>query len=375
MLTVDRRMLKLVGLVFLVSLVALMLACTPSDPQSTFDTSGPVARSQLRLFYWIFWAGLFVFIAVEGAIIYAVIRFRRRPGQGDPEQIHGNSRLEIAWTIAPALVLLVIVGPSIAAIFDNATAPRTPEEGGLAVDVIGHQWWFEFRYAHPDNDKEQVTFANELHIPVGEPLTLRLDSVDVIHSFWVPKLGGKVDMVPNNDNSLWLQADEPGEFFGQCAEFCGVSHANMRIRVIAQPREEFDAWLRTQAAPPAEPADPLAQEGKKLFRSAGCNGCHATDSIMKLRDDGTMVRGRKGPNLAHVASRRIIVGGVLENTDEFGNFNDSILQANLRKWLRDPKKLKPDNLMSRDAAIYNIPERALAEREISALVSYLLTLK
>ena len=167
----------------------------------------------------------------------------------------------------------------------------------LEVDVIGHQWWFEFRYPHPNNPGEQIAVANEMYVPVGEPVVFLLDSTDVIHSFWVPKLGGKVDMIPNNDNMLWYQADAPGEYFGQCAEFCGVSHANMRFKVVAVPQNEFDAWLLHQANPALEPSDPLAAEGKKLFRAAGCSGCHAdSSSIIKLRDDGGKIPGRVGTN-------------------------------------------------------------------------------
>ena len=354
MLKPDRRSKSLIGLVLLGTLVALLLGCTPSDPQSTFDTLGPVSRSQARLFFVIFWAGLFVFITVGGALLYATIRFRRKPGQGDPEQVHGNTRLEIAWTIVPALLLAGVAVPTIFTIFDNLNSPEPPEKGGLEVQAIGHQWWFEFRYPHPDNPEEEVVFANELHIPVDEVVNVELDSVDVIHSFWVPKLAGKVDMVPNNTNTMWLQADEEGEYFGQCAEFCGVAHANMRFKVIAESREDFDAWLRAQAAPAFEPVDPLAVEGQEVFMSsrAGCRGCHTID--------GTSARGQIGPDLTHFASRRLFAGSILENT-----------QQNLREWLEDPDKLKPGNFMARDAAVYNVPERALTEPQISALIAYL----
>ena len=261
MATRDRRWSRLIGVVLPVALLALLAGCTPSHPQSTFDTLGPVARSQATLFYVIFWVGLAVFILVTGALIYAAIRYRRRPGDGDPEQIHGHTRLEIVWTIVPAIVLAIVAVPSVITIFDNANSPKTAQEGGLVVDVIGHQWWFEFRYSDPDNDGRQIVLANELHIPVAEPVNLNLDSIDVIHSFWIPKIAGKVDMVPNNANTIWIQADEPGDYYGQCAEFCGRSHALMRFRVIAHPRAEFDAWLRDQAAPAVEPAEPLGSAG------------------------------------------------------------------------------------------------------------------
>ena len=350
----DRRLKSLIGLVLLGTLVALLVGCTPSHPQSTFDTSGPIARSQATLFYLIFWAGLFVFIAVAGALLYIAIRYRRKPGdEGDPEQIHGHSRLEIAWSIAPAIVLAIVAVPSLLTIFDNANSPETPEEGGLVVDVIAHQWWFEFRY--PDH---AVVTANELHIPVGEVVNVNLDSVDVIHSFWIPKLAGKVDMVPNNLNTMWIMADEPGDYLGQCAEFCGISHANMRFRVIAEPKAEFDAWLQAQSTPAMEPVDPLAMEGRDIFMStqAGCRGCHTID--------GTRARGTTGPNLTHFASRGHFAGSILENTQE-----------HLRKWLQDPDKEKPGNIMARDGVVFNDPERALNEPQISALIAYLMGLE
>ena len=344
---------SLIALLLLGTIIALLAGCTPSHPQSTFDTQGPVSKSQAALFYVILWAGLFVFVAVGGAILYTIIRYRRRGQQGDPPQIHGHPQLEVAWTIAPAIVLAIVAVPTLLTIFDNANSPQPPEKGGLLVEAIGRQWWFEFRY--PDYD---VVTANELHVPVNEAVNVRLASMDVIHSFWIPKLAGKVDMIPNNENTIWFQADEPGEYFGQCAEFCGVSHANMRFRVIAESREEFEAWLEAQAAPALEPADPLAREGMEVFMStrAGCRGCHTIE--------GTKARGQKGPDLTHFAGRRHFAGSIRENTQE-----------NLRRWLENPDRVKPGNVMAREAAVYTDPERALRETEISALIAYLRSLK
>ena len=351
---ISRRLVRLTGLALPTLLIGLLAACYPSHPMSTFDTSGPVAKSQVELFYVILWVGLGVFILVTGAIIYAAVRYRRRPDQGDPEQIHGHTRFEIAWTIIPALVLLAVAVPSVITIFDNANSPVPPEDGGLEVLVTGHQWWFEFEYPNLG-----VVTANELHIPVGEPVNIKLDSVDVIHSFWVPKIAGKVDMVPNNDNEMWMQADEAGEFFGQCAEFCGLSHANMRFKVIAEPRAQFDAWLEAQAQDAMVPSDDLAREGEALFmsREKGCFACHTIQGSERAK-------GTRGPYLTHFASRRDFAGGILENTQE-----------RLREWLEDPCDLKPGNIMCTEAGVYTGTLAPLTEPEISALVAYLRSLK
>jgi cytochrome c oxidase subunit 2 len=361
----DLRLSRLTSLVLAGLLIGLVLACTPSHPQSTFDTLGPVARSQLNLFWIIFWIGLVIFIGVEGAVVYLAIRYRHRRGQdGDPPQIHGNNRLEIAWTIAPALILFVIAVPSTITIFDNLVSPHPPEEGGLLVEATGHQWWFEFEYPG-----QNVVTANDMWIPTGEVVNVHLSSDDVIHSFWVPKLAGKLDMVPGNDNKMWLWADQPGVFYGQCAEFCGVSHANMRFRVIAVPRAQFDLWAQGAASDGLVPVDPLAQEGGALFiGSAGCSACHTVQG-------NSRARGRVGPNLTHVASRTTIAAGLLHNTDESGNVNSTFLQQNLREWITDPDAVKPGNIMSRDGIVYNGDAPPLTESQVSALVAYLMTLK
>ena len=337
------------------TVLLLLAACTPDHPQSTFDTQGPVARSQLILFYWIFWAAVFVFITVGGALLYVTFRFRRKPGDGDPPQVHGNTPLEIGWTILPILVLAVVAVPTVITIFDNA---NSPEPASMQIEVIGHQWWWEFKYEDPDDPTAKVVTANELHIPVDEIINISLDSKDVLHSFWIPKLAGKVDVVPNNNNTMWIKAERADEYLGQCAEFCGVSHANMRFRVISESRSDFDAWLRAQKAPAEDPVDPLALEGKALFEGeAQCFACHTVSGLRKAR-------GLTGPNLTHVGGRTHIASGILENT-----------QDNLKKWLTDPVAVKPGNIMARDAAIYNDPEKKLTEAEIDSLVAYLRGLK
>jgi cytochrome c oxidase subunit 2 len=280
----------------------------------------------------------------------ATIRYRRKSDDDpDPPQIQGNHRLELAWTIAPAILLIIVAVPTIQGIF---FAANLPEDSAFTVEATGHQWWFEFNY--PD---QGIVTANELHIPVGQPIGVDLFADDVIHSFWVPKLAGKVDMMPGNKNFLWLEADEPGVYFGQCAEFCGESHARMRFRVIAHTQAEFDAWVQKQKGAALIPADPLAREGYDLFvGDAQCWACHTITGIKKAK-------GTVGPNLSHFASRMHLAAGVMDNTQE-----------NLRAWLEDPNDVKPGNIMSREAAVYTDSSKRLSEPEISALAAFLRSL-
>lgn len=331
--------------------LAALSACTIDNPQSTFDTLGPVARSQATIFYIIMYAGLVVFALVMGLIIYATIRYRRRYSDLDPEQVHGNSTLEMAWTIIPALILIAVAVPTINALFDNSVSP---DPDALTVRATANQWWFEFEF-----EELGVVTANELHIPVGEVINVELDATDVIHSFWVPKLAGKVDMIPNNDNTMWMQADEEGVFFGQCAEFCGESHALMRFRVVAESREDFDRWVAEQLADAAAPSDPLSRQGHDLFMSleAECWSCHTVRG-------SSIAYGDVGPDLTHFASRMHMGSGIMDNTHE-----------NLVRWLTDPNEVKPGNVMARDGSVYNDPERALTDPEITALAAYLRSLE
>lgn len=336
----------------LAAIGALLAGCYPDNPQSTFDATGPVAQSQLTLFWIIFWAAVFVFVVVEGILVYTMIRYRRRPGDGDPHQTHGNTRLEIGWTILPALVLVVVAVPTVFTIFDNANSPDP--EGALRVDVVGVQWWWEFTYPDPDDPTQSVVTANELHIPVDEVVNITLDSRDVLHSFWIPKIAGKVDLVPNHKNTMWIKGEETGHFYAQCAEFCGESHALMRFRVIVESREDFDAWLESERRDAIEPTDPLALEGKAIFEGpqAQCWSCHTIK--------GTRSQGKIGPDLTHVGRRTHIAAGVRENT-----------QDNLREWISDPNAIKPGNIMSVQGQVYNDPTLKLSDAQISALVRYL----
>jgi cytochrome c oxidase subunit 2 len=342
---IDRRRLwALLGLAALV-----LAACSQDYPYNSLAPGGPVAQKQKDLFVLVFWIAVAVFILVEGALVFAAIRFRRRGPDDLPVQVHGNTRLEIVWTILPALLLAGIAVPTVGTIFELSRIP----ENAMEVTVTAHQWWWEVRY--PTEDPEVVT-ANEIHIPMGRPVSFTLESEDVIHSFWVPTLGGKQDLVPGDTRNLVLQADRPGTYFGQCAEYCGRSHANMKFVVVAESQADFDAWVEAEQEPPARPEeDTEAGEGAALFKqfttgkgSGSCLACHSVDPTGQ---EGAQI----GPNLTHFGSRTVLAGGILENTPE-----------NVARWLADPGAVKPGARM---------PDYALSEEQIEDLVVYLESLE
>jgi len=331
------------GTLPVLALISAGCAVIGGSPQSVNRPAGDHMRQIWDLFVPIFWLSVVIFVLVTAVLLVALWRFRQRPGEDRiPEQVHGNTRLEIAWTIAPAIILAIIAVPTIALIFD---LDREPGPEALTVRAIGHQWWWEFQYP-----EQNVVTANELHVVVGRPVRIELDSVDVLHSFWVPRLAGKRDVIPGWNNVLTFTPQEVGVFPGQCAEFCGVQHANMKFTVVVQTQEEFDAWIRRQQQPAAVPADPLAAKGREIFLTPAnaCIGCHAVA--------GTEAQGKVGPDLTHVGSRQIIAGGVLENTPE-----------NLARWLKEPQVVKPGNKM--------VLPREFTDQEIEALVAYLMSLK
>ena len=365
-------------LTLLISTVLISINCVSTKPQSTFDAHGPVAQSQLVLFYWILGAAIFVFIAMTIILLYTVYKFKRKPEdkipeqtsldpmgykqhKNDslyPEQIHGNKKLEIAWTIIPFIILGIIAVPTVLTIFHNTNSPDI-SKNSITVDVYAHQWFWEFKYTNPNNDSEKITVANEMHIPVGKVVNINLYSDDVIHSFWIPKLAGKVDLMPGNNNHMWIQADEEGIYRGQCAEFCGIAHALMKFRVIAESQQNYEKWLLAQSTEAIESVEPQALEGKQIFesRDAGCWSCHTIRGSSRSK-------GKTGPDLTHIATRTHIAAGVIENT-----------QKNLTKWIENPNSIKPGTIMATNGQVYNDPDKKLTGPEISAIVAYLRTLE
>lgn len=365
---------KFVVILLAIGVLALLLGCTPSHPQSTFDPAGPVAEKQRDLFLIIFWVAVFVFVLVEGVLLFALIRFRRKRGQDEiPVQTHGNMPLEIGWTIAPIIVLAVIAVPTIIYIFD---IDRSPGPDALTVNVIGHQWWWEFEYPEQDLVNKHVITANEMHIPVNRQIGVTLRSDDVTHSFWIPKLAGKLDVIAQNENRMQFTATRTGTFFGLCAELCGEAHANMKFRVIVETQEEFDAWISNYhelAERPPPTGDTEEALGYTVFASKGCLLCHTSSGPASLEVRQSLMdafyRGElryPAPNLTNFGTRTTLASGFKDN-DPDGN--------NLRAWLRDPNDVKRGNRMGELANVYVDPDSKLTEVEISALAVYLLSLK
>ncbi len=358
------------------ALPLLLAACSGQYPNSTFTDLTDFNRDAVGLWNLMIWLGIGVFVFVEGLLVYAMIRYRRRPNDPEPEHVHGNTKLELAWTVLPAVVLVIITVPTVKSIWKfQSGAPAN----AIQIDVIGHQWWWEFRYP-----EQNVVTANELYLPIGRPVNFVMRSADVIHSFWIPQLGGKRDLMKNRTNTLWFTPDSVGTraFNGSCNEYCGASHANMRFRAYTVSSDEFDRWVAGQQAPaafqaaPAAPPPPPAsgatatatpvaeqtpgpppvagyvfpaeqlpahvipktpipagltfddnllaagdpQRGSQAFIS--CVGCH------KVR--GTMAQGIVGPDLTHIASRHTIGAGLFPNDAQ-----------HLARWIKNARKMKP----------------------------------
>jgi cytochrome c oxidase subunit 2 len=379
--------------------------------QSTIAVEGPVAREQLQVFYTTVWVTLVIFVLVGSTLAYATWKFRARNEADEhaepPPQGHGNPLVELGLIGASVLALVIIAVPTLKAIWSTYDVPEAEAKEAYEITATGYQWWFRFEYPGEQasidaNTKTPLVTANELVIPAGRPVRVHLRTVDVIHSFWIPKLAGKVDMIPNRANHLWLKADKPGYFWGQCAEYCGDSHAVMRFRVIALGPKEFNEWLdqhlqpaRTlevaanagqQAKPQfaslrtfkqneagitdkfdVNPLDAwrakqfpeknenaaLIAQGKQLFATKTCSACHT------VRGHG--FGGVVGPDLTHIGARTTIAAGLLENNSE-----------QLQRWIHDPAAVKPGNKMG---VGYIANKIQLSAEEEHALVAYLESLK
>jgi cytochrome c oxidase subunit 2 len=315
---------------------------TPLNP-----VSGP-AHTVNRLWWIMFGMAVGIQALITILVIAAIIRFRSRPGDTRvPAQVHGNTRIEVAWTIAPAMVLVVLLVLTLTTMIDIAQ----PKDVTMRVTVTGHQWWWEFEY-----QGQNVVTGNELHIPINTPVHFDLRSADVIHSFWVPNLGGKRDAIPGHDNSLWLESNQTGTFRGECTEFCGAEHANMNFIVVVQTQDDFNSWLRGQQQPAMSVTTGLSPEqialvnqGAQTILTQACAGCHTIRGLPNYEV------GKVGPDLTHVGSREYLAAGTIENTPE-----------NMARWIRNPQDIKPDTKM---------PTLGLDDQTIAQITAYLQSLK
>jgi cytochrome c oxidase subunit 2 len=346
-----------------IGLTVLLASCSSDLPQSSLNPQSLEAESIDRLWTLILALGTVVFVVVGGALLYTIIRFRKRSGnEQEPKQIHGNTRLEIAWSIIPVVILAVIAVPTLTTLFDL----RSPAEGDvLRVDVIGHQWWWEFQYPDIiDEDGRPLTTANEMHIPAGVTSELTMTSADVIHSFWVPSLAGKRDVVPGRETVMKITPDPDiaGQMIpGQCAEYCGLAHADMRFRVFVDSEADFDAWSAEQLEASPIPTDGAAAAGYETFTQF-CTACHEAKVVAA---DGTVeiVGVPLGPDLTHFGSRTSLAAAIEENTAE-----------HLAQWIDDPSSLKPMSPELNDVAegrILGMPDYGLDELQIQGLVELL----
>jgi len=315
-----------------------------STNTSIFSPASTPSQAIFSLSMFVFAITGGIFVVVGGLIFYAAVRFRQRPDDdgSEPPQIFGSNQIELSWTIIPVLIVVVLFLATARMIFAIQDAPKPA--AALEVTVIGHQFWWEFRYP-----KLNITTANELHIPVSSvdtprPTFLKLTSADVMHSFWLPRLAGKMDVIPNRINELWMDPHTVGLYEGQCAQFCGVEHAKMLLRVYVDTPEQFAAWVKREQQSGAQ--DAAVAAGRQEFESQACVNCHAVA--------GTAARGQFGPDLTHVASRKTIAAGAADNTTE-----------NLERWIADPDQIKPGSLMP---AMHLTPEQV---REITAYLNTL----
>jgi cytochrome c oxidase subunit 2 len=312
---------------------------------SVFDTVSPPADKIRDLIYLVTAIAGAILLLVGGMLIYCIIRFRRRrTDRGEPPQLYGSQPIELAWTVGPLLTVFVLLMVVIRTVAETRRPDPSPD--ALRVRVVGHRWWWEFQYP----DFPGLTTANEMHVPASvpgrvRPIHLELESADVVHSFWVPRLAGKTDVLPGRTNLMWFQTEQTGPYRGQCAEYCGTQHANMLIRVVVDAADEFDAWAAHQASP--QQIDAQFAAGQEVFMNRTCVNCHA------IR--GTEARGTVGPDLTHLATRKTLASGTIDNT----------LQ-NLTAWLHDPQNIKPG---------CDMPSLRLTDKEVEDLGAFLESLK
>jgi cytochrome c oxidase subunit II len=331
---VSRRHMWPIFLVMVLAVLALS-GCDGHESLNVLDPSGSAGEKQLDLIRWSFFLMLGVFAIVITIYVYVLVRFRKRKGmERMPEQVHGNTKLEIIWTVIPMILLAILAVPTVKHSFDLAQTP--PEPDTIHVKVTAYQYWWEFEYPELG-----IKTAQELHIPVGPKVHLEIHGEDVLHSFWVPSLAGKMDVIPGRVHTMWIDAEKPGVYLGKCAELCGAGHALMNFRVYADT--DFEGWVTKMQKPAAQVTSITAKQGERLFLQ-NCLGCHA-GANPKI----------KGPDLSKYGTRATIAG-VLPNDE-----------TNLKEWLNNPPAVKPGANMPRI--------NYLSSEELDALTQYLLSRK
>jgi cytochrome c oxidase subunit II len=344
--TYARWAFTVVVTLFLSAVPAFAQTAPPSlSPTNIFAPASTPANTILGLSLFVLAVTGTIFIVVFSLLVYAVVKFRKRvdDDRREPPQVYGSNQVELAWTVIPVLIVVALFMAT-ARVIGSVQKAAQPSNA-IEVIAIGHQYWWEYRYP-----ALHVVTANELHVPVSDPAHptptfIKLLSADTDHSFWVPRLNGKTDLIPNHPNSMWIDPHETGLYLGQCAQYCGTQHAKMLLRVYVQSRDEFDRWIQQQSQPPQ--LSDAASEGKYVFETTACVNCHAVA--------GTVADGRFGPDLSHLMSRDTIAAGAAPNTPE-----------NLRLWIRNPDAIKPGSRM---------PAMELSDRELDAVTAYLATLR
>ena len=315
------------------------------SPTNTFAPASTPAKSIFGLSVFVLAVTSAIFVVVFALLSYCVVKFRKRTNDDgrEPPQVYGSNQVELAWTVIPVLIVVALFMAT-ARVIADVEKPVRPDST-VEVVAIGHQFWWEYRYP-----VLKVVTANELHIPVSDPdhptpTFIKLLSADTDHSFWVPRLAGKTDLIPNHPNSMWIDPHEAGLYLGQCAQYCGTQHAKMLLRIYVQSRDDFERWVQEQREPAI--VSDAASDGQRIFETTACINCHTVA--------GTVANGRFGPDLTHLMSRDTIAAGGAPNTPE-----------NLRLWIRNPDAIKPGSLM---------PAMQLNERDLDALTAYLETLR
>lgn len=343
------KLIRLIQLIATLSAAMFIISCR--GEQNALDAAGPNAGNITNLWWLMFYVLTVVFVIVSAILLVAIYRGRKqREKSNDAPDIKPNEAREnrMTKTIAGAIALTAVI--LFVFLIVNFTTGRAinslSNKQTLIIKITGHQWWWDVEYQDPVASNTFKT-ANEIHIPVGQVVEIKLYSNDVIHSFWVPNLAGKKDLIPGLENTIWIKADRAGKYLGQCAEFCGLQHAHMRFVVIAESTEEFNSWLASQRQPAVEPANDLQKKGQQVFLSSPCIMCHT------IR--GTVASGRVAPDLTHLASRQSIAAGTLPNT-----------RGHLGGWISNSQEIKPGNQM---------PPIPLSAEDLQALLTYLESLK